>query len=81
MNQTSHDKRLHFGCGFVFGGVLSILFLINAIVQDGAGAWWIVLAVATGFALLAMRYGEVFWAKASSIIVTVAEWLRHSRHG
>ncbi|MDP1589254.1 MAG: hypothetical protein Q8M07_16005 [Prosthecobacter sp.] len=81
MNPSSHDKRLHFGCGFVFGGVLSFLFLINAIVREGAGTWWIVLAVATGFAFLAMRHGEAFWAKASSIIGTVAEWLRHSRHG
>jgi hypothetical protein len=81
MSQTSHDKRLHFGCGFVFGGVLSILFLMEAIVREGVGAWFIVLAVATVFAFLAMRYGEAFWAKASSIIGTVAEWLRHSRHG
>jgi hypothetical protein len=54
---------------------------MEAIVREGVGAWFIVLAVATVFAFLAMRYGEAFWAKASSIIGTVAEWLRHSRHG
>jgi|UniRef100_UPI003784F873 hypothetical protein len=74
MRQTSHDKRLHFGCGFVFGGVLSFLFLINAIVREGPGAWWIVLVVATGFAFLAMRHGEAFWAKASSIFETMDKW-------
>lgn len=81
MTRASHDKRLHFGCGFVFGGVLSFLFLMEAIVRVGSGAWFIVLAVACVFAFLAMRYGEAFWAKASSIIGTVAEWLGHSRHG
>ncbi|MFN0077184.1 MAG: hypothetical protein ACKVY0_11980 [Prosthecobacter sp.] len=77
MSLTSHDKRLHFGCGFVFGGVLSFLFLIEAIVQLGLSAWFIVIAVATGFALFAMRHGEVFWDKASSVIATLSTWLRH----
>jgi len=81
MTQPSHDRRLHFGCGFVFGGVVSFLFAMNAIVERGGGTWLIVLAVSMAFAFLAMQHGEAFWAKASSIIGTVAEWLRHSRRG
>ncbi|MGV3661183.1 MAG: hypothetical protein ACO1TE_13435 [Prosthecobacter sp.] len=73
-NLVPHDKRLHFGCGFAFGGLMSCLFLLDAFVKVGAATWLIVLAVALCFAFLAMRYGETFWAKASSIIETLSKW-------
>ncbi len=73
-NPVPHDKRLHFGCGFVFGAVISTLFLIDALLRSASPVWLAVLATSLGFAFLAMRHGEAFWAKASSIIETVSKW-------
>ncbi len=76
-NLVPHDKRLHFGCGFVLGGVLAFLFLMDAIISNGAGVWLAVPAAALIFAFLAMLHGEVFWARASSVIEALSKWGRH----
>lgn len=77
-NLVPHDKRLHFGCGFVFGGVLVFLFLLELIVRHGLSAWLAVIAAGLLTGFLARRHGEAFWARSSSVIETVSKWLRHS---
>lgn len=72
-----HDKRLHFGCGLLFGGVITLLLCITSASAVGVVQWMFVAAGAFACGLLAMWRGETFWAKASSIIETVSRWSRH----
>lgn len=72
-----HDKRLHFGCGLLFGGVITFLLLITSVSAMETMQWFLVAAGSLACGLLAMWHGETFWAKASSIIGTVSQWLRH----
>lgn len=72
-----HDRRLHFGCGLLFGGVITFLLLITSVSAMETMQWFLVAAGSLAFGLLAMRNGETFWAKASSIIGTVSQWLRY----
>jgi high-affinity Fe2+/Pb2+ permease len=69
------EKRLRFGCGFLFGllvgGVLAILLIIK-LLQGGAASFYgmkvTVVAVVPGMAVLcgwlAMRRGDRFWHQA-----------------
>lgn len=57
----SFEKRLRFGCGFLFGGLVA-LFLIAQEVAAFTGLLWAavgVVAVISG--LVAMRFGDEFW--------------------
>ncbi|WP_395744221.1 hypothetical protein [Prosthecobacter sp.] len=79
MNDDSilHDKRLHFGCGLLFGGVVTFLVLITSVSAMETRDWLMMTAGGIACGCLAMRHGELFWTKASSIIETVSQWLRH----
>jgi len=79
MSLLNHDKRLHFGCGLVLGGLLAFVFLMEPVIREGGTVWLVILGVALAFALIAMRQGETFWARASSIISTLHAWLSHWR--
>ena len=76
-NPAPHDKRLHFGCGLLFGAVITFLLLITSVAAMETRQWMIVGAGALIGGLLAARHGEPFWAKASSIIADASQWLRH----
>ena len=76
-NLSPHDKRLHFGCGLLFGGVITFLLLITSVSAMETLQWLWVAAGSCACGFLAMRHGETFWTKASSIIETVSQWLRH----
>lgn len=56
------EKRVRFGCGFVFGLVSGGLFLVRVVAEslgvNAAGA--VASALICGF--LAMRFGERFWS-------------------
>lgn len=73
-NWVPHDKRLHCGCGFVFGGTVSALLLLDPILRGSLAVWLLVAVAAFLSAFLAMRHGEVFWARLSSIIDTLHRW-------
>lgn len=58
------EKRVRFGCGFLFGLVSGGLFLVQVVAEslgvNAAGA--VASALICGF--LAMRFGERFWSWA-----------------
>lgn len=76
-DHSPHDKRLHCGCGLLFGGVITFLLLITSVSAMETMHWLFVAAGSFACGLLAMRHGETFWAKASSIIDNASQWLRH----
>jgi hypothetical protein len=55
----SFEKRLRFGCGFLFGGIVAML---NVGAFTGP-AWAAVLGIAVIIGFLAMRYGDEFWRR------------------
>lgn len=79
MSPISHDKRLHSRCGFVLGGLLAFVVLMEPVIQQGSSLWAVIFTCALVTAFLAMRHGETFWSKASSIISTLFTWLSHWR--
>jgi hypothetical protein len=55
------ENRVRFGCGFVFGAMISAL-LIGRMVASFTGTFWaLVVAIAVITGLLARRYGDDFW--------------------
>ena len=57
----SFEKRLRFGCGFIFGGIVAFLVIAREVAVF-TGTFWAAVAVAASvFGFLAMRYGDEFW--------------------
>jgi|JI6StandDraft_1071083.scaffolds.fasta_scaffold00936_7 hypothetical protein len=55
------EKRIRFGCGFIFGGMVGFLVVAREI-QEVTGTFWaavICIALLSGY--LALRYGDEFW--------------------
>lgn len=76
-DSSSHDNRLHFGCGLLFGGIITFLLLIISVSVMETMDWAFVAAGALVCGFLAARQGERFWGRASSIISAAFQWLRH----
>ena len=55
------EKRLRFGCGFVFGGIVALLIIAREVVSFTDSSWAIVAFAALIFGFLARRYGDEFW--------------------
>jgi hypothetical protein len=65
----SFEKRLRFGCGFVFGGLVAFFVALRELAAFTDTFWAVVVGVAVVFGLLAVRYGDAFWHG-------VSEWFR-----
>ena len=65
----SFEKRLRFGCGFVFGALVAFLVVLRELAAFSGTFWAIVVAVAVIFGFLAVRYGDAFWQG-------VSDWMR-----
>ena len=65
----SSEKRLRFGCGFLFGGLIGFLFALREIAAFTGFFWAFVAGVALLFGFLAMRHGDEFWHN-------LPDWLR-----
>jgi hypothetical protein len=63
------EKRVRFGCGFVFGGIIGFFFALREIAAFTGTFWAFVAGIAVLFGFLAMRYGDEFWH-------SLPDWLR-----
>ena len=61
----SFEKRLRFGCGFVFGGIVALFIVAREVTAFTGPSWAAVLGIAIIIGLLAMRYGDAFWRSIS----------------
>ena len=59
------EKRLRFGCGFVFGGIVLLILGMREITVLTGGFWAFVVGGALIFGFLAMRFGDDFWQNIS----------------
>lgn len=66
---NSFEKRLRFGCGFVFGAIVAFFVIIRGVAAFSGTFWAVVVVVAIGFGFFAMRYGDRFWHG-------VSDWFR-----
>jgi len=57
----TQEKKIRFGCGFVFGFITTALGGMGLLYLDGHHAMAIALSVGGVFGLFAMRHGERFW--------------------
>ncbi|MCE9635458.1 MAG: hypothetical protein K8T90_07110 [Planctomycetes bacterium] len=62
------EKRLRFGCGFVFGGLLAFAVGLTELAALTSTFWAAVAGAAVVFGFLAMRYGDAFWESVSGWI-------------
>ena len=65
----SFEKRLRFGCGFLFGGFIGFIFALREIAAFTGFFWAFVAGIALLFGFLAMRQGDEFWHN-------LPDWLR-----
>ena len=63
------EKRLRFGCGFVFGALVAFLVALRELAAFTATFWAVVAGVAVIFGFLAMRHGDEFWRG-------ISDWFR-----
>jgi hypothetical protein len=68
----SFEKRLRFGCGFVFGAGVAFFVALQALAAFTGTFWAVVAGVAVVSGLVAMRYGDHFWHAISAI----SDWFR-----
>ena len=61
----SFEKRLRFGCGFVFGASVAVVVALQWLATFTGTFWAVAAGVAVVFGLLALRYGEGFWQRVS----------------
>lgn len=61
MKPDKSEKRIRFGCGFVFGLIVGFFFTLSHIIETWGGVILIALSVAVVCGLLARRYGDDFW--------------------
>ena len=59
----SFEKRLRFGCGFVFGASVAVVVALQWLATFTGTFWAVAAGVAVVFGLLALRYGEGFWQR------------------
>ena len=57
----SSEKRLRFGCGFLFGSFIGFVFALREIAAFSGNFWAFVAGIALLFGFLAMRKGDEFW--------------------
>jgi hypothetical protein len=62
------EKRIRFGCGFLFGGLLGFFVAVRSIAENAGAVLAVALGIAVVCALLAVRYGDRFW-------YALREWL------
>ena len=55
------EKKIRFGCGFIFGLIVGGINLVYFFRDSGYGAVATVIILALVCALLALRYGDAFW--------------------
>ncbi len=55
------EKRVRFGCGFLFGSVFGFLVVVREVALFTGPFWLCVGGVAVLFGILAVRYGDDFW--------------------
>jgi hypothetical protein len=60
------EKRLRFGCGFVFGGLVAFLIIAREVVVFTGSSWASVAGIALVVGFLAMLYGDEFPSHPSS---------------
>lgn len=65
----SLEKRLRFGCGFVFGGLVAFLVGLREWAAFTGTFWPFVAGVAVVSGFFAVRYGDAFWRG-------VSDWFR-----
>ena len=65
----SFEKRLRFGCGFVFGAIIAFFVILREIAAFSGTFWSAVAFAAIISGFLAMRYGDRFWHG-------VSDWFR-----
>jgi hypothetical protein len=65
----SFEKRLRFGCGFVFGGLVAFFVGLRELAAFTGTFWAVVAGVAVVSGFLAVRYSDAFWNG-------VSDWFR-----
>ena len=61
------EKRLRFGCGFLFGGLIAFIIALREFVAYTGLFWATIAAVAIISGILAVRYGDEFWRRVSDL--------------
>ena len=61
----SLEKRIRFGCGFAFGGLVAFFSALRELAVFTGSFWAVVAGVAVIFGFLAARYGDAFWHDVS----------------
>jgi hypothetical protein len=70
----SLEKKIRFGCGFVFGFVITGLSGIVWIVANGHYVAAIALLSGLGCGVCAMRYGDRFWGTLAKLKIWWYGW-------
>lgn len=60
------EKRLRFGCGFLFGVVVVAYMLLRQLFEPSGTFWAVGAGVAVVCGVLAVRWGDRFWRVAVS---------------
>ncbi len=55
------EKRIRFGCGFIFGGIFGFIVVLREVYQMTGLAWTFVVGIALVCGYLALRCGDEFW--------------------
>jgi hypothetical protein len=55
------EKRIRFGCGFIFGGLFGFIVVLREVYQMTGMAWTCIAGIAILCGCLALRYGDEFW--------------------
>jgi len=61
LGPDSSEKRLRFGCGFLFGAFVAFLIGLRELKAFTGTFWTVVIGVAFIFGYCAMRQGDEFW--------------------
>jgi hypothetical protein len=61
LGPDSSEKRLRFGCGFLFGALLAFLVGLRELEAFTGTFWAVVISIAFLFGIFAMRQGDEFW--------------------
>lgn len=59
------EKRVRFGCGFLFGAVMAFLVALREVAAFTGTFWAVVIAAAVVSGFAARRYGDEFWHQIS----------------
>ncbi|MEJ2039424.1 MAG: hypothetical protein P8X55_10865 [Desulfosarcinaceae bacterium] len=61
MQPDKSEKRIRFGCGFIFGMILGFFTAITWMTSTWGIVVFVTLGAAIVFGLLARKYGDAFW--------------------